>query len=61
MEKEQKEKQKTTRTKKNLADKALDRYYELLDMQKTIKKELSPLRRYLQEMGKLEKPPKKKK
>ena len=57
----EKENAKAKKTKKDLADKALDRYNELLEMQKAIKKELNPLKQYLIQMGKIEKVVKNKK
>jgi hypothetical protein len=56
----EKEKAKTVK-RKSLADKALDRYNELLRMREEIKKELLPLKRYLIQMEKIEKEVRKKK
>ena len=56
----EKEKAKTGK-RKSLEDKALDRYNEILELQKEIKRELNPLKRYLEEMGRIDKVVRKKK
>ena len=56
----EKEKAKTVK-RKSLEDKALDRYNEILELQKEIKRELNPLKRYLEDMGRIEKVVRKKK
>ena len=56
----EKEKAKTAK-RKSLEDKALDRYNEILELQKEIKRELNPLKRFLEEMGRIDKVVRKKK